>query len=130
MSDLRPTGVTVELGGEEYTLLFTINAIDEIQAQCNMPLNDVVGYVANAADGATDHETLTVYKTLLSVLLCSGGADVTPDEVGDMLNLKNCRDIAFAVLRAYGVSTPEPDEDEDEDEDEEDDESPNVETGR
>lgn len=128
MSDLRPTGVTVELGGEEHTLLFTINAIDEIQAQCNMPLNDAVGCVANAADGATDHETLTTYKTLLSVLLCAGGADVTPDEVGDMLNLENCRDIAFAVLRAYGVSAPEPDEDEDEDE--EDDESPNVETGR
>ena len=35
MSDLRPTGAPVTIGGQEYNILFTIGAIEAIQETCN-----------------------------------------------------------------------------------------------
>lgn len=128
MSDLRPNGVKVELGGQERTLLFTINTIDEIQEKCNMPLYDAVSYVAKAADGKMDHETLTIFRSVVTALLNSeSGEKLEEKEVGRLLTLHNYCKTALAVLRAYGLSIPDPDE---EDGDDEEEESPNVETGQ
>ena len=38
MSDLRPTGAPVVIGGQEYNILFTIGAIEAIQESCNKAL--------------------------------------------------------------------------------------------
>ena len=38
MSDLRPTGAPVVIGGQEYNILFTIGAIETIQENCNKAL--------------------------------------------------------------------------------------------
>lgn len=129
MSDLRPRGVAVELGGQERNLLFTINAIDEIQEKCNLPLMDAVVSVAKAADGNMDHETLGRLRTIATVLINSEeGETYSEDEIGRMITLENYLKVARAILEAYGVSLPDPDEDEDEGDDE--DESPKAETGQ
>ncbi len=39
MSDLKPKPITIELGGKEYGLLFSINVIDEIQDKFDIPIS-------------------------------------------------------------------------------------------
>lgn len=129
MSDLRPKGVEIEIGGQKRTLLFTINAIDEIQEKCNMPLLDAMKYVAQAADGETDHDTVQNFRAIITVLLNDeNSGSLTEKEVGRMIDIGNYSSVAWTVLNAYGISNPDPDEEDDE-EDEED-EAPNVETGQ
>ena len=123
MSDLRPEGVKVKIGGQEYKFLLTINKIDEIQTRCNMPLSDAVELIAAAADGETEGKTLKVYRSVLSILM-----DVPEQEAGEKVTLADYRRVAWAMLAAYGISMPEPDDEEDEEEDEEP--SPNLQTGR
>lgn len=121
MSDLRPRGIAVEIGGQEYKLLFTINAIDEIQEKCNLPLFDAVKYVAQAADGKMDHDTIQNFRTIVTILLNDGtGEELTEEEVGRLLSLENYIKTAWDVLKAYGISIPDPDEDDDFEEDDDD----------
>lgn len=128
MSDLNPKGIPVELGGQERNLLFTINAIDEVQEALNMPLFDAIQYAADAADNKLDHETITGFRTLVTVLLnCGQKEKVTEEEVGQMLTLPKYHEMAWKVLEAFGVSIPEPQDDE---EDETEEEAPNAQTGR
>lgn len=129
MSDLRPNGIKVEIGGQERNLLFTINVIDEIQASCNMPLFDAMGIIAGAAGGQMDHETLVVYRHMLTALLNrENQGNLTEKEVGEMVDLQSYIPMAVAMLQAYGISMPERDEDELEEEQEGQD--PNLETGQ
>lgn len=123
MSDLRPEGVKVKIGGREYKFLLTINKIDEIQTRCNMPLSDAVELIAAAADGETEGKTLKVYRSVLSILM-----DVPEQEAGEKVTFADYQRVAWAMLAAYGISMPEPDDEEDEEEDEEP--SPNLQTGR
>lgn len=123
MSDLRPEGVKVKIGGQEYKFLLTINKIDEIQTRCNMPLSDAVELIAAAADGETEGKTLNVYRSVLSILM-----DVPEQEAGEKVTFADYQRVAWAMLAAYGISMPEPDDEEDEEEDEEP--SPNLQTGR
>lgn len=126
MSDLRPRGVEVEIGGQKHTLLFTINAIDRIQEKCNASLFDAVKYAAQAADGEMDHDTIQNFRTVVTILLNDeDDGDLTEKEVGRMLDLENYKKVAHAVLRAYGISLPDPDEEDDF----EDDEDPKAGTG-
>lgn len=130
MSDLRPNGVEIEIGGQKRKLLFTINAIDEIQEKCNMPLYDAVKNVARAADGKTDHDTLQNFRSVITILLNDGEEEaLTEKAVGEMIDIGNYSRVAWLVLEAYGISMPDPDEADDEEEDEED-EAPNAGTGR
>lgn len=126
MSDLRPRGIEVELGGQKHRLLLTLNAIDQIQEKCNLPLYDAIKYAAQAADGKMDHDTIQNFRAIVTVLLNDvNDGEFTEKEVGNLLDLDNFRLVAWKVLEAYGLSMPEPDEDADDE-----DESPNVETGQ
>lgn len=124
MSDLNPKGVTLELGGQEYKLLFTLNAIDEIQEATNKPLFEAVQAAAGAADGKMDHETILHLRTILTILINDSGGNLTEKEVGRMLTLANFQQAAWKVLQAFGLDIPEPSEDDEEDEEEEDADSP------
>lgn len=127
MSDLRPHGVKCEIGGQERTLLFTINVIDKIQSRCNLALYDAMEYMANAAGGTMDHETLSNYKKIVFSLIENQVDDGTSeDAVGDMIDLGNYKKVARSVLDSFGISLPDPDENEAE----EDGDDPNVETGQ
>lgn len=130
MSDLKPCGVKCMIGGQERNLLFTINAIDSIQEKCNMPLFDTIKYIAKAADGNTEHDTLVQYRAVVTALLNDeNDGSLTEKEVGKMITIENYRAIAENVLGAFGLSMPDPDEGDDM-EDDEDEDHPNVETGQ
>ena len=115
MSDLRPTGIPITLGGEQRNLLFTINAIDEVQSQTGKSMDDVI-------EELTDQKTsLQTLKLLVTALINdeirrerhygrSKAEEVTEEEVGWMLSQENIVEATAAVLRAYGYSLPEPDE--------------------
>lgn len=127
MSDLRPEGVKVEIGGQERKLLFTINAVEQIQDKCNLPLYDAMQYVVEAVGGKTDKDTIHNFKTIVMVLLNDEkDGNLTEKEVGAMLHMGNYRKVARTVLEAFGLHIPEPDEDDEEDEDED----PKAETGQ
>lgn len=130
MSDLRPQGVEIELGGQKRNLLFTLNVIDDIQERCNMPLIDAVRKVGEVIDNnAQDHDAIAAFRTVVTSLLNgSGGEPVTDSEVGRMIHVGNYKLVAWKVLEAYGISIPDPDEDDEDDEDENED--PNPETGQ
>ena len=53
MSDLRPTGAPVTIGGQEYNILFTIGAIEAIQETCNKALVNIMPAIARVADYKT-----------------------------------------------------------------------------
>lgn len=129
MSDLRPQGIAVEVGGQEYEILFTIAVIDEIQEKCNAPLIDAVRVAADAADGKTDRETMFEFCKILTILINRDAKEqLTEQDVRNRLDIKAYKTVAWNVLKAYGISMPDPDED-DEFEDEEE-PSPNGETGQ
>lgn len=126
MSDLRPRGIEIELGGQMHRLLLTLNAIDQIQEKCNLPLYEAIKYAAQAADGKMDHDTIQNFRAIVAVLLNDeDDGNLTENEVGKLLDIDNFRPVAWKVLEAYGLSMPEPDEDADDEE-----EDPKVETGQ
>jgi hypothetical protein len=123
MSDLRPRGIEVELSGQKRELLFTINKIDEIQSEMSLPIFDAMEAVVGAADGDLSKETLDGFKKILSILLTNEEETITEDEVGEMVEIRNIRTVAWLVLNAFGISNPEQDEDEEDDD-------PKVQTGQ
>ena len=126
MSDLRPKGIEVELGGQKRNLLFTINAIDEIQESCNLELWDAMEYAAKAAVGNIDHDTIVNFRLIVKILWNDAGeTELTEKEVGQMLTKDNYVGVAKAVMRAFGVSIPDPDDEEDREDDD-----PKAETGQ
>ena len=124
MSDLRPRGTPVVIDGEERRLLFTLNAIDEIQDHFDAPMSDVW-------DKLTDkRESDKTIRYLICTLLNDEAAreqrngkelkSYTEEEVGWGITVENVNEIMMALLDAYGLSLPEPDEDD----------SPKAESGR
>lgn len=111
MSDLRPKGIPVTIGGVERHFLFTLNAIDEIQDHYKMPLSEVI---EKFADKEESYKTM---RYVITVLLNdeaereNGQSTVTEKEVGWMITLENEAEIITAVFRAYGYSLPEGDKD-------------------
>lgn len=124
VSDLRPKGIPITLGGEQRDLLFTVNAIDEIQSATDRPVDEVVH------DLQDKMQAVKTLRFLMTVLINddirrkrrTGHTEEKPlseEEVGWMLTQDNIVEATGAVLVAYGVSLPEPDEFA----------SPNVESG-
>lgn len=115
MSNLRPIGVPIELEGVERHLLFTLNAIDELQEYYKEDLSRII-------DKLTDkEEAVAVLRQLLVVLLndeaereaAFNGNELkryTIKEIGWLVTLDNQEQILLAVLGAYGLSLPEGDD--------------------
>lgn len=118
MSDLRPSGISVNLGGQERKLLFTLNAIDVLQDEHGKPIDEIVRSLTNDSN---DHK---VFISVVTALL-NDEADrektlnekelpiVTPQLTGWLIDQSNYAEVFIAVLKAYGYSFPEPDEDSD-----------------
>lgn len=118
MGELNPQGVAFVLDGTERHLLFTLNAIDEIQSKFGLPLEDAMSQL-------TERETANgALKTILQILVndeverlsYKGGKcslkPVDEKEIGWMLTNANMMGAFMAVLNAYGGSLPETEEDE------------------
>ena len=125
MSDLKPSGIKVDIGGIEHEFLFTIETIEAIQENCNAPLMDVIGDISRVADGGTDTQDLKTFCTVIAALCQKEGTKYCAKDIDGVLKPVEFSLVAWKILEAYGISMPEPDEEEED----EDDENPNQETG-
>lgn len=119
MGDLNPQGVPLMLGGEERHLLFTLNAIDEIQSKFGVPLEEAMSQLTEreSTNGALKTIVQILANDEVERLSYKGGEcslkPVDEKEIGWMLTNKNRIEALMAVLKAYGGSLPEPEEGED-----------------
>ena len=117
MSDMRPEGVKIKLGDKEYRLLFTLNAIDDIQEHFDMPISEL-GKVFS--DEKTQIRNLRYLLTLLinEDIDCQNdfnGTDTPHLEeryVGRHIHDKNIHEMMTAVFNSFTGSIPEGEEDE------------------
>lgn len=118
MSDLNPRGVQVEVCGEQRSLLFTLNAIDAVQSELDMPVLEALDIMLN--DRAKQPKFV---KTMLKILLDSEadrvklqtGQDLrrfSEEEIGMLIGMDNVLDIIVVIFKAYGISMPESSEEE------------------
>ncbi len=129
MSDLRPIGAPVVIGGQEYNILFTIGAIEAIQETCNKALVKTMPAIARVADFKTDSEDVkTFYNVIAAFLTVDTGKEVKAEDIDGIIKPAEMKKIAITLLEAYGFSMPDPDSDGEDTEDEEE-ENPNQETG-
>ena len=129
MSDLRPIGAPVVIGGQEYNILFTIGAIEAIQETCNKALVETMTAIARVADFKTDSEDVkTFYNVIAAFLTVDTGKEVKAEDIDGIIKPAEMKKIAITLLEAYGFSMPDPDSDGEDTEDEEE-ENPNQETG-
>lgn len=111
MSDMKPAVTKVELGGKEYSLLCTINAIDDIQDHFDMPITKV---------GDLMKDERTVYKALrflLTTLINEGIEDSESGEphveerfIGRKITPDNMEQIRTAVFKSFKSDMPETDD--------------------
>lgn len=118
MSELRPNGIDVEIGGKTYDLLFTLNVIDECQARFKKPLSEVMKQLT---DPYWMPGTLrTLLTSLINDSLYRSGEQErrTEKEVGGMVTQDMAPELTMKILNAYLSSVPEADGDTEEGEQE------------
>lgn len=117
MSDLRPTGEVLIVNGEERHILFTLNAIDSIQSEMNLSMEEVI------TELTVPKNSTKAFRVIIKCLLNdeverekhqSGKKlkEYTEKEIGWMFDVKNIPDAIYAIFKAYGMSLPEGDEEE------------------
>lgn len=117
MSALKPTGVPITLDGVERHILFTLNAIDEIQERFDAPMEEVMKKLTEKKEAENTLRILltTLINDEVERLAYKGGdcelESVDEKQVGWMLTSQNMLEATIAVLRAYGYDLPEPEED-------------------
>ena len=119
MSDLRPQGIKVSFDGVEREFLFTLNAIDALQAKYGKTVIEVL------KDISDQKKLPKVIKTVTSILLTdeaerkkwkdpdSALPAISEREAGWLVTEKNINEVTSAILNAYSISVPEPNEDDD-----------------
>ncbi len=115
MSDLKPKGTKIKLGGKEYGLRFTLNAIDDIQEQFNVPVAELPELLKD------ERSQIRNLKILLAILInedieCaaeeSGEKPQRIDErfIGRHIEVANMRNMMAAILQAFFDGLPETDD--------------------
>lgn len=115
MSDLKPKGKKINLGGKEYGLRFTLNAIDDIQDHFNIAIEDL---------GKLFSDSKTRIKNLryLLTLLINEDIDCVKDETGEEIahvderfvgrhiDAQNMQSMMMAIMNSFTAGTPTSDE--------------------
>ncbi len=115
MSDLKPKGKKINLGGKEYGLKFTLNAIDDIQDHFDIAIEDL---------GKLFSDSKTRIKNLryLLTLLINEDIDCVKDETGEgiahvderfvgrHIDAQNMQSMVTAIMKSFTAGTPESDE--------------------
>ena len=110
MSDLRPTGISVKIGGEAHSLLFTLNVIDAVQSEYNQTVGEILG---GLSDWEKAPERLRfVLKELLNDEEIRKGSTraYSATEVGSMVTAGEIPALTAAVIAAYAGAVPEEEE--------------------
>lgn len=125
MSDLKPKGRKIKLGGHEYGLRFTLNAIDDIQDHFDIPIQQLTELLKD------EKSRVKNLRYLLTVLI-NEDIDCVNDElisseskerllhlderyVGRQINVGNVQEIMGQVIRSFSDGAPESEGEEEED---------------
>lgn len=132
MRELRPKGIEINIDDKPRRLLFTLNAIDELQEEYELPIPEIIAKVFD-----TDAGKLEAYKHLKKIIttLINNDVEIHNEEnpgdkwefvteryVGNRLTIDNIGIISEAMLIAFTRSFPKKHEDDDDD--------PNRKSGR
>lgn len=108
MSDLQPRGIPYTVGGVERNFLFTLAAVDEIQAKYDLPVSQVV---AKLADDKEVYDTIAALTTILiNDEIRRNKTDekeITEQEVKWLLDVPAADALVTVILRTYGYALPE-----------------------
>lgn len=116
MSDLRPRGTQVMIGGEAHSLLFTLNVIDAIQSRYDETVSQTM---KRLFDDFQEPQCLRFILTeLLNDEKIRNGEKhrYTVEEVGSMVSVEEKMDIKIGIFQAYGAAAPIQEDDDNEDE--------------
>lgn len=112
MSDLRPKHPEIEIGGKKYSVLFDLNAIDEIQDKFNIPISQLTDLLHD------QRQVFKVLKFLLAILINeaiddseSGEPHVDEKFIGRKIKLSDIPTLKSKVFLAISAGVPEGDED-------------------
>jgi len=112
MSDMKPKGTKIEIGGREFGLRFTLNAIDDIQDHFDTPISELGLLLDN------EKTRIKTLRYLLTVLI-NEDIDCIADEtsekqthvnerwIGRNIDLHNAGKIVTAIAGALSGSMPE-----------------------
>ena len=124
MSDMKPKGTKIEIGGREFGLRFTLNAIDDIQDHFDTPISELGALLDN------EKTRIKTIRYLLTVLI-NEDIDCIEDEtsekqqhiterwLGRKVDMQNAGGIISKIVKALSGSMPETE-----------DEIPNAESGQ
>lgn len=117
MSDLKPKGIKIKLGNNEYGMRFTLNAIDDIQEKFKIP--------AEKIGELLEDETNKIRNVrYLLMLLINEDIDCVKDDtgidvkhvderyVGRHIDGTNMHSIMGDIMRSFSGGAPETDDDE------------------
>lgn len=106
MSAIKDGGYTVELKGKEYRLLFTLNAMDEIQTKFGG--FDKLDEVFNKSNPDWVKDT----KWLLTMLINEGLLEedenaqlLTEQQIGRLIHLGNLAEVQRAIYASFAAGT-------------------------
>lgn len=112
MSDMKPKHATVTLGGKEYGLLFSVNAIDEIQDHFDIPISELTKLLQN------ERTAFKAVRFLLTTLINeaiddaeSGEPHVNERFIGRKIDVTKMNDFKIGIFKSMTNGIPEPDED-------------------
>jgi hypothetical protein len=106
MSAIKNGAYTIELKGEEYALLFSLNAMDAVQERYG-------GYDKIAEALRTDNpNSMKEIRWLLTMLINEGilaedenALQLTETQVGRMVHTGNLRDVTAAIYASFAKGT-------------------------
>lgn len=117
MSDLRPEGNIVKIGGEAHSLLFTLSVIDAVQYKYGENVWETLKRLAKSQEG------LMALRFILKELLndeafrTKTGRTYTEEDVGNMVLASEIPGLERAIITAYGMSVPQAEDEEENDPD-------------
>lgn len=119
MSDLRPTGVSIQFDGVERHFLFTLNVIDKVQDHYGTIVLDAMDklFVAKEQSSAVRFFVKTLLDDEAEREKWKNPESDLPmykdKELGWLISVENIDEIIAAIMKAYRISVPEADGDED-----------------
>lgn len=103
MSAIKDGRFPIELGGKRRHLLFSLNALDEIQDKFGG--YDKLGEVFNQNNKEWIKNTRWLLTLLLNEGAEEGDEEVTEKQVGKWIHTGNILEVQTAILKAFAVGT-------------------------
>lgn len=103
MSAIKDGRYPVTLGGKERQLLFTLNALDEVQDKFGG--YDKLDTVFNQSNKDWIKNTKWLLAMLINEGADEGEPEVTEQQVGRWIHMGNITEVQSAMLKAFAVGT-------------------------